>query len=200
MRKILIIATLAVLVSLGAYGAPTIGWGTNGAQLYQNDGITLIVGDFNDPADGYLTGGFVQLIFVDADGYNGFSQGGDGSAGNDVIVDVSWMGVGKAMNGDGTFIADYLNATYGPGSDFVIRFFEQPSANWTGGPTSQVPATGYFGVSGVFSSTLAVDSSDTEDFAILAPDTADQQVPEPSAIALALIGLGTIFFRRYRRK
>ncbi|MBU0678194.1 MAG: hypothetical protein KJ626_08740 [Verrucomicrobia bacterium] len=196
LRSVLSIC-LALAASSMSFAAPSIGWGTSGQYLFVSPG-DLVEGD-RSPIDGWLYGGFVQLILVDTDGYNGFtSTGGDGTVGNDIIVDVSWVGRGASMSGDaddGRFYGQFVNTEYGPGSQFLVRFFSGPSAHWTGNVDSSCPVNGYLGISDVFVSTLALDSVDLEDFVIGSP--VYTHLPEASSLLQMLTGAAALRVWRY---
>ncbi|MBU0679196.1 MAG: hypothetical protein KJ626_13930 [Verrucomicrobia bacterium] len=159
-----------------SHAAPQISWGTDGQYLREKDGATLIIGD-RDTTNGFANGGFCQLLYVGSDGYDGFSAGGDGTRGNDVVVDVSWMGHGASMDTmqDGFVIDDFFNNSYPAGSKFALRFFEEPSANWTDDVDSEIPdAPGsFYGVIEGFTSTIEPEENGIEDFAVTTFHDAD---------------------------
>ena len=154
---------------------PTIVWRTgDGYRLLEHDGATLIAGDrwHND------VGGFLQLIYLGADNaYDGWQ------ATNDVVYATSWVGVGYSMNSDGRFYATVAQ-TYPTGSHFVIRFFEEPSPNYS---TGAVPLSGYYGVTEPFISTIDPEGAGVDLFAItndltagirVVPDTDGDDIPD----------------------
>ena len=170
----------------------TINWNTLAALLWEDAGFTIpITGDGSDNT----VGGFLQLIYLGADDtYNGFSGiGGEGVQGDDEVLDKSWVGQGYLMTPNGRF-TDTTTTTNAAGSQYVIRFFEDPAVDWNAGT---VPATGDYGVTANFNQTGSpLNPADVDTFQIAANDEADTPVPEPSTMLLFALGAGVAAWRR----
>ncbi len=184
--------TVSVLSVPGAsYAAATLNWGCGSPYYaYQSDGSTLVNGDASS-----AVAGFVQLIYVGADGYDGFSPVGSGAVGNDAVVDTTWVGNGVMSYPDGRFLDTY-SSSYAIGSKFVIRFFDSASPDYAGG---LVPASGNYGLSQIYTTTADPAGGGQEDFFFTSNVSATTPVPEPSTVALMLAGLGILAGRRFLR-
>ena len=182
-----------VMVSSLSFAVDSILWQTlPTARGYQLDGTTLITANQTLST----VGGFVQLLYLGADGiYNGFINSGTGVVGDDVVAQTTWFGVG-AMGRAGEFVSSATVSTI-IGSKYEIRFFDTPAASYPG----SVPTTGYYGLSQVFSQTGDPDVGGVDTFSFNANYSATiAVVPEPSTVALMLAGLGVLGFARMRRK
>jgi hypothetical protein len=199
MRK-LGVAALVLLVGVAvACGSNSITWTTSGqgAGAYAGQRIFMDSG-FTTPVPGSQTagsGGFIQLVFVGTDGYDGLDLGNtEGVMGNDDVVAWSSLGIGKkAAKVDGNFTVTATPTTYPNDSDFIIRFFDLASPNYVIG---EIPQSGEYGfVAGFQNTSLVADT-----FAIDSDVYTDLPVPEPGTILLALTGLATILVRRKLRR
>lgn len=203
MKKLVCAVGLALVLSaFSAHGVATINWGTGpSGDLLQSDNSTPIVGNHTDSS----LGGFLQLIFVGANGLDAVSYTewdtptGLLSSGNDQIVGTSWVGEGILgfLSPNGDFLASDVHSM--PiGSQFVIRFFETASPNFGSG---LVPTSGNYGISSTFVSTGNPDAGGTDDFNInsglftnLGP------IPEPGTVALFGIGAVVLALRKRLKK
>lgn len=194
------IAKLVLLVSLvqafsmcQAQAAATIIWQTGpGATDYltQLGGGSRITGN-GTVAPAGTVGGFLQLIYIGTS-YDGFVDSGTGVLGDDAVVATAYVGLG-AMGADGRFLASSGNS-YASGSQFIIRFFDTPSGTYGSG---LVPTSGYYGISGVFTTTQDPTGTGSDTFNISGPVTT--VVPEPTTVALMIAGLGILAGRRFLR-
>jgi len=186
----------SILIASVSYAASTLNWGTVPASFraYDSDGITLL------PANASSSiAGFCQLIYLGSDNtYNGFITSGTGVQGDDVVVQTTWMGQGSSMNNQpGEFNGSYASM-YVAGSKFEMRFFSSGSPNYAAG---NVPSTGNYGLSQVYSTTGDPDLGGIDNFKFNQNYSATiAVVPEPSTVALMLAGLGVLGFARMRRK
>ncbi len=205
MKKKLFVAGMMIFMLLSAnvgYGSTAINWETLGgvtAYLWTDSGFTTkVTGHQTDPT----IGGFIQLLYVGANGYEGLGdQGTTGVLGNDEVIATGHvgLGVGKPGNMNGTFIVTDSAHTKPTGSLFAIRFFSAPSANYGSG---YIPASGNYGIAnnggGYYASTI----SEFDDFTISVNLWADTPVtvPEPCALLLGLVGMGVVALKRKRSK
>jgi len=192
-KKISLTFVVLVLAVGSSLADVTFTWGTATlGKAYASDGITLL------PATGSsATAGFCQLLYIGL-AYDGIASSGNGTMGDDVVLQTSYVGTG-AMSFPGTILGTYINSTYAPGSQFMIRFFDTASPNYGAG---LVPTTGNYGMSQVYLTTQVQNSTPaSESFLFNANYSATTAVvPEPSTVALMLAGLGVLGFRRIRRK
>ena len=193
LKKISVVVASLIMVSSVSFAVDTIAWGaTPTFRAYASDGITLLPGSALSSV-----GGFVQLLYLGTDGlYNGFINSGTGVAGDDSVVQTTWVGT-SAMNAAGQFFSNY-SASTALGSGYQIRFFDTASPNYAGGA---LPATGYYGLSQKFTQTGDPDVGGSDTFNFNQNYSANiAVVPEPSTVALMLAGLGVLGFARMRRK
>lgn len=209
MKRLLAVVCGALVSAASVYAVATISWQTEAGQQVLRDSSTnfLTAGASN-------TTGFIQLIYLGPNNAfdsftNYFLANSTGIAGDDKVVGTAWVGSGFATKtqNDGKFQMFDTSNTNAIGSRFVIRFFSQPSPNYSLG---YVPTSGYFGfvgtgqvnnVSGAFISTqdpnaaIAVDLFELQQFA----GTTYAIIPEPATLLFALAGIGAMIYRRFRK-
>jgi hypothetical protein len=190
--KKLTLIIVALAISQAGFAAKSFNW-QNGnanaanppyANLFQDAGFTTPIFGNNAGTDG----GFLQLIYIGGDGYGGITPSGQGLVG-DTLVGWGSMGQGilKNTKDDGAFnITDTTDGnTYGAGSQFIIRFFEQPGNVANG----NIPTSGEYGYVSGFITT----DDDVNYFVVQGNAAATLPLPEPSAILLGVLGVATAF-------
>ena len=190
---------LAVVIMSIAFSrsseAALLSWGTSTGRLYDSLGTTILDGDRN--TTGQTTTGFIQLIYLGANGsYDGFTAAGTGVLGDDLVVQTAWVGKGApALGGspDG-YVSESLNHSYAIGSGFVIRFFDTPTANYASG---DVPTTGNYGV---YDPGFTTQSPVADTLAITSNQNAWQAVPEPGTVTLMVVGVASLSISSLRRR
>jgi len=194
MKKLIALMMTTALTATLSIASTAITWSTGGQLLNNAANTTLLAGSNLNPG-GELTSGFIQLLYLGAGGtYGGYTASGTGVVEDDAVVATGWIGIGIGMaaNDDGAFTVPASPHSYPDGSAFIIRFFDTPSPNYAGGA---VPTTGNYGLSSTFVST----ASPADTFQINSSDYTDIPIPEPGTMALGLIGLVTVAFRKLRK-
>ena len=193
-RKIMSVATAALLCVSWASASTSIIWETTGSppQFLRNSTDTAFLTG-NRTATGYTVAGFIQLILVSGgvnstyDGLNLADPQGEG--GDDVVIDTAWVGKGTPSLGspspDGRFST--TKSYTSTGQNYVIRFFDTPSPDYA---TGLIPTTGNYNFLSGFTST----GNPTDTFSITSNISANVPVavPEPGTLLMALLGVGVV--------
>jgi hypothetical protein len=189
-----ILAVAAVLLAATLSQAATISWGTGGGTaqyIYYKDSTLATVG------------WAVELVYIGGDGAQ-VADNIDGVTGNDAVLFTSSIGtgVGKTQQQPGNLWVTTGNSyTYGSpyknGDQFIIRVFNNASigsATWyldiykTGTTPFSITVTGNTGAE-TFGITAAIGKTS-------GGQTGWNPVPEPTTMALALVGAGAVALRR----
>jgi PEP-CTERM motif len=130
MRKLLPILTVALTAST-SFGA--INWKTGtGVVLTNDDGTTPLVAARDD-----LTGSFIQLLWAGPNGLIDAASsavGSNGAGGDDVVIDVAWLGIGLSSTPPAGVLAQQPEGGTSPvnlGPNNVI-FARAWNAPWSG--------------------------------------------------------------------
>lgn len=184
---------------LSAEASTQINWTSSGATVYNATGTSLLPG--NRSSTGYLTSGYVELLYVGTDGWDGFTASGDGTIDDDLFVGSSWIGQGAPVVGspNGRFGLTQTPHTYPDGSKFMIMWFDTPSPNYS---SHLVPTTGNYGYYDNGGAYFTSTASAIDSFSLAAGGkyTTALPVPEPAVLSLFGIGLAAILIRRKARK
>ncbi len=184
------------------YSAIDISWNNNTqGNLTDSDGSTLLFGTSSDGS----TADFAQLIFAGANGIIDALDlsSSDGVSGDDVVIGVAHIGFNMGFSPT----AGNINAvtSYSLNVDDVIyaRFFNAPSPNY---PSELVPTAinvgtaTHYGNSSSYTITQGNFDSSIATYVIDATST-NIAIPEPTTIAILLMGIAGIFgFRKHLRK
>ncbi|NCC62401.1 MAG: hypothetical protein EOM12_16015, partial [Verrucomicrobiae bacterium] len=154
---VLVFFAMVCSVSMG-FG---IEWSSVNGYLNYEDGTTPLMGSSTEGA-----GCFVQLIWVGAnatidDAYNS----GDGTSGDDVVVDYAWVGAGSAGGDNGWFDGRQVaeGGDVQDGRDYYLRTWTASASNYGAGevPTA---ATNFYGDSTPWTWTKTSPTYDQVDF------------------------------------
>jgi hypothetical protein len=220
MRRFVGFIALVVLMA-GVTQGYEITWRTlaGGDRLFLDVGLTTPVpgAPFAAPQNPDL-GGFVQLVYLGPDGIFQSQLFGDWDtadglvgASDDEIIGSTFVGKGFILNTSGEFQTASSGVTAGldggggviGSMNFVIRFFDVASPNFPGGavPTSGEYGYAYATAGGAYFQATAVGPTDNNNFSIsnsfytnLGP------IPEPSSVALFVLGAVTLVLRRRFKK
>lgn len=184
--------------------ALNITWSTGGNLNVLKDSFDALL-----PGSSTLgVGGFIQLIYDGGDGLDGFDIGQNNgliSGGNDILLGTASVGVGLALASQrpGDFSRTTANVDTVPGytpaagQQLYIRFFDTASTSFG---TGLIPQTGYY--ANIAASTLLLGTDivvGDANITFTTPTQTMTPVPEPSTLALCLIGGLTAAGLRRRR-
>lgn len=180
MKKLMTALVLALAV--GAASASTINWGNGPGYITDDGGAT------------YPNSGTAYLVYVGADGWDSTFDGTSWTMGDDdIIVASSPVGTAGGFSSGSFFQATTVtDPVYDKvGSQYVIIYTTAGVAG------NEMPTTGFYGVSGVFTQTFQGEVSFPNEFG-LPTDLGYpiEIIPEPSTYALALIGVAAVALRR----
>lgn len=201
-KKLTLTAVLALVAAVSAQ-ADFEWFNTTTNRIAYNDGSTFLAGSFGDSS----VGCFLQLIYAGADNaIDPAVASGDGTTDDDVVASTSWIGRSQFADNAG-----YMNPFEFYADDSVgyyyVRAWSAPADDFGAG-TIPTASTNFYGDSALFDNTSPSTPPETDSFNFggagdgsnvgWTTDTPLAAIPEPSIVALALIGVATL--RLYRRK
>jgi len=208
MKKAVIFLSLTVMASCVALATPTMQWGITsvtspGSDLGNLNGSAL-AGSQTDP----LVGCYIQLLWSGANGVaDAINLSNlDGHGNDDVVVAKGYVGFGTGFNTiQGYFFSGATlaanTASYVVGVDsFFIRTWNAPATStgaYNAGNAPLGTAT-YYGNSGTH---VLADNPTFDKWTLSSGfDTTIAIVPEPSSMALLIVGAGMVAMSRFRRR